>query len=332
MFPSHSSRTRTIICLSMSPVFSRMSSLMDLFSSGRRRLCLFLDGFDQLGGDVAHDDLAALRHEDEPLDEVLQLPDVSRPVVVPEKLHDLRIRPGDLPVELAVEFIDKVAHERGDVLLALPQRRDVDRHDVEPVEEVLPEETFLHILLEVAVRGGHEPHVHLDRLDAAHPFELVILDHPQELYLHLPGKIADLVQEQRPLVGQLEAPRLARHGPREGALFVAEQFALDEVFGDRRAVDLDEGVELAGAVDVDGIGHEFLARPRLAGDEDARRGGGDFPDDIEDLRHGRARAHDLAAVELRGRQAGPPPSLSTRVLTALPMTFLSSSWSKGFVM
>jgi len=222
--------------------------------------------------------------------------------VIHQEIHDLGVRAGDPAVELAVELPDEVIEQGRDVLLALPQGRDVDRHDVEPVEEILPEAALPDVLLEVAVGGGHEPDVHLDRLDAADALELVVLDHPQELHLHLPGQIADLVEEERPLVRELEAPGLAGDGPREGALLVAEQLALDEVLGDRRAVDLDEGVVLSGAAGVDRVGHEFLPRPRLAGDEDRRRRGGHLPDDLEDPRHVRARPHDLAAVDLRRGQ------------------------------
>ena len=44
-------------------------------------------------------------------------------------------------------------------------------------------------------------------------------------------KISDLVQEQRPAVGGLELPGLPLVGARVGALFGAEELALDQVSG-----------------------------------------------------------------------------------------------------
>ena len=62
--------------------------------------------------------------------------------------------------------------------------------------------------LQVAVRGGDEPHVDADRLDAADALELALLQRAQELHLHLDRDLADLVEEERAAVGELEAARL----------------------------------------------------------------------------------------------------------------------------
>ena len=91
------------------------------------------------------------------------------------------------------------------------------------------------------MRGRHQPHVHLDRLGAAQALELLFLQHAEQLGLQLRGDVADLVEEQRPLVRQLEAADLLADGAGEGALLVAEQLALQEPRGDGRAVELDEG-------------------------------------------------------------------------------------------
>ena len=47
------------------------------------------------------------------------------------------------------------------------------------------------------MRGRHEAHVHLQRLRAAEPLELALLQQPQQLHLHVRGDVADLVQEER---------------------------------------------------------------------------------------------------------------------------------------
>ena len=55
----------------------------------------------------------------------------------------------------------------------LPQRRQADGYDIEPVKQITPENAALHVLLEVTVGGGHHPYHHLDLALAAleqHPW------------------------------------------------------------------------------------------------------------------------------------------------------------------
>ena len=148
------------------------------------------------------------------------------------------------------------------------------------------------------MRGRHQPHVHLDRLRAAEALELLLLQHAQQLGLQLRGDVADLVEEQRPLVRQLEAADLLADGAGEGALLVAEQLALQQPRGDGRAVELDEGAALARAQLVQGAGDEFLARARFAADEHRGAGGGDGLDLLQNPAQGGALADDLPEVVL----------------------------------
>ena len=104
-----------------------------------------------------------------------------------------------------------------DVLLPLPQGGDVDADDVQPVEEIGPEQTALHRLLQIAVGGN-------DQLGAGEALNGLLLNQLQELGLDMGGQLADLIQEQRAVVGQLDLADLAGGGgPGEGALLIAEQ-------------------------------------------------------------------------------------------------------------
>ena len=75
---------------------------------------------------------------------------------------------------------------------------------------------------------------------AAEPAEAALLQHAQQLDLRRRRHLADLVEEQRAAVGQLEAALPAIGGAGEGALLVAEDLALEQRLGNRRAVDRDE--------------------------------------------------------------------------------------------
>ena len=63
-----------------------------------------------------------------------------------------------------------------------------------------------------------------------------LLQHAQELHLHLAGELADLVEEQGAAVRELEATGLLRDRAGERAALVAEELALEQVLrGSRRS-------------------------------------------------------------------------------------------------
>ena len=88
---------------------------------------------------------------------------------------------------------------------------------------------LLNLFLEVLVGGGHYAYVHLNVSVAAYAGELALLKDAQDLGLRGKAHIANLVQEQRSAVGLLELALMLLHGRCEGALFVAEELALDEL-------------------------------------------------------------------------------------------------------
>ena len=108
--------------------------------------------------------------------------------------------------------------DRDDVLGPRPQRRHVDRHDVQPVEEVLAEAPRPHLLGRIAVGRADDAHVDRDRPRRADRLDRRGLQEAQELGLQRQVHLADLVEEQRPAVRHRRRPRLVRERAGEGAL------------------------------------------------------------------------------------------------------------------
>ena len=186
--------------------------------------------------------------------------------------------------------------EQQDVRFALAQRRHEDREHVEPVEQILPERAATDRRLEILVGGRDHPDVDFQWLGAAKPLEFPLLEDPQQLHLGAEVDVADLVEQQRSAVGQLEAALLALLGAGERALFVAEELRLDQRFGQRSATDLDERLPRPQRVVVDGLRDELLAGARLAADEDGRVGARHLHDLLADLPHRAARSEDVREV------------------------------------
>src|SRR5213595_4193773 len=70
---------------------------------------------------------------------------------------------------------------------------------------------------------------------------LAVLEHAQQLHLEGGAHLAHLVQEDGAAVGELEHASALPDRARERAALVAEHLGLEQLGGDRAAVDRDEG-------------------------------------------------------------------------------------------
>ncbi|PYR33445.1 MAG: hypothetical protein DMF90_20810 [Acidobacteria bacterium] len=112
---------------------------------------------------------------------VFQLPHVAGPVILLESRERPVVNPVDASANAVGVFAEKVLDERRNVLSAFAQRGQVDRDDVQPVEQVLLEPALGHHLAQVAVGGGDDPDVHLFGALGAERLELALLQHAQQL-------------------------------------------------------------------------------------------------------------------------------------------------------
>jgi hypothetical protein len=189
-----------------------------------------------------------------------------------------------------------------DVVTPLAQGGDVDRDHRQAEVQIFAELPALDLFFQVALGSGHDAGVGAQRLVAAHPPELVALDHPQQLGLHVDRKLADLVQEHRALAGGLEGALAGGHGAGEGATLVAEQLALDQVVADRAAVNDHEGRAGPPALLVNAAGQDVFAGAGLALEQHRRVGGGDVLEHAEQRAHRQAGAQRFAELALLAGQ------------------------------
>src|SRR5262249_60200288 len=117
---------------------------------------------------------------------------------------------------------------------------------------------------------GDPPALHAARRRPAHGADLAFLQYAEQLPLRGGRQLADLVEKQRSAVRELEASDVPPVGPGERPLFVTEELALEESFGQRAAVDRHEGSGRARRSFVDRPGDLLLAGTRLAHQQDGR--------------------------------------------------------------
>ena len=139
------------------------------------------------------------------LDDVFELAHIAGPVIGRQRGHRRGRDRLNAFVQAARIFVHKVPHEEGNVVASLAQRRDHDGEDVQPVIEVAAKVFRGDHLRQVHVRGGDQAGIGMHGPGASQPLEGALLEHPQQLGLQLEGQIADLVEQQRAAMRQLEA-------------------------------------------------------------------------------------------------------------------------------
>ena len=172
----------------------------------------------------------------------------------------------------------------------------MDADDVEPVEEILAELAGGDGLFEGFIGGGDDADIDFDGLIAADAFESAGLENAEDLGLGGGGHVADFVQEKGATIALLKFADALHGGAGEGAAFVTEEFAFEELFGDGGAIDSEERLGAAIRVVINGAGDKFFAGAAFAGDESGGIGGGQLTDNFEHLLHALATANDALFV------------------------------------
>lgn len=193
---------------------------------------------------------------------------------------------------IAAKAFEHVVREQFDVLAACPQRRLVDAHHAQTVEQVGAKTPFLHRIAQVDVRRRHDPDVDRHRVAAAKTVNRTLLQKPQQARLAFVRQVADLVEQQRAAVRGFDVADLARVRAGKRATLVAEQFRLQQVRRNRTAVDRDERAVAPLRMAVDRQRREFLAGSRFAEHEHRCVGARETPHRIEQPQHRAAGAHD----------------------------------------
>ena len=193
-------------------------------------------------------------------------------------------------------LLQEMLHQQRNIFAALPQRRQIDADHVEPVEKIFAELALPHHLAKIHVGRGDDAHVHLNFLHAAEVHELAVLQYAQNLALRVHGHGADFVEEERAPVGNFEQSFLRSNRAGEGAFDVSEQHRFEQVGRRRAGIYRHEWPVAARGIQMNRLGDQFLARPALALQQHRRAAGRDLRDQIENLKHGLALAHDVFKV------------------------------------
>ncbi len=140
------------------------------------------------------------------------------------------------------DLVHEVGDQLGNVLAPLGEARHPDRHDAQPVKQVLAEAAGRDLAREIARRRGYHPHVDMNAHGAADALEVLVDQDAQDLALRLPRHVRDLVEVERAAMRFLERADLPALSV---AALDAEELALHVLGRDRGRVDGDEGARRA---------------------------------------------------------------------------------------
>jgi hypothetical protein len=233
-------------------------------------------GFDRLvervlegRGEVVGSDPAARTGDGQPLERIVQLPDVPLPGRGAQTGHGRigqhRRRKRETPGDAG----EAVVHQPRHVLATLAQGRQAQAGHRDAVVEIGPEAAGADRSAEVAARRRHHPRRAVERFPAPQALEAAILEDPQQAGLQGRLELADLVEEQRAVSSALDPALAAGRRAREGAALVPEELALEERGGQRGAVGVHEGAAATGEPMQQPRRHA-LAGARLAGHQHGR--------------------------------------------------------------
>ena len=181
------------------------------------------------------------------------------------------------------ESEEQMIGELHDSFLPVGERRDAYAQKIEPMKEIFPESSFTDHGPKILVGGGDDPYFHPDFFRPPDsPYDSVF-DGEEDLGLGGKGQAGDLVEKEGSLVGGLEKsdPRVLGIG--ESPFFMAEQFGLDQVFGNGRAIELNERKFRAGAILMHPTGVSGFARTGWPVNQKGRKVDRETPVYLENL-------------------------------------------------
>ena len=145
--------------------------------------------------------------DDRPLNRVLELAHVARPIVPSDQPHGVGGESkgtADQPLPLHAR---EVTRQERDVVSSLPERCYLQLEHREPEVEVLSKAAPRNIGREIAMRRREQTEIRTQLTVPTHPLERPLLHDPQQLRLRRTAQLPDLVQEDGPTVRSLEQAR-----------------------------------------------------------------------------------------------------------------------------
>src|SRR5262249_51168141 len=144
-----------------------------------------------------------------------------------------RVERQRLSFELLRQPFQEPFHQGIDILGPFPERGNLDREDPNAVVEVLAKPALGDETIQGSIGGRHDADIDLDRRGSSDAVKGFLLQNAKQLPLRGGRELADLVEEDRSAVSQLELSQSPPGGAGKSPALVTEELALQEGLRDR---------------------------------------------------------------------------------------------------
>src|SRR6516165_6813341 len=114
------------------------------------------------------------------------------------------------------------------ISFAFPERRNLQRKDIETVIEVFAKVTRAYVFLQISIGGCDDTHIRLPGSVLAYTFITLLLQHTQQLALELQRDLTNFVQEEGSTSSDFETAGSILDRPGERALGVPKKFTFKQ--------------------------------------------------------------------------------------------------------
>lgn len=132
-------------------------------------------------------------------------------------------------IELACGSGQEGGGQLCDVLAALAQRRQLQAHHVQAVQQVGTEFSLRDQTFQILMGGGDHAYIDADQFASTHTEEFALREHTQQSRLQRQRHVADFIEEQSAAVGLFEAADMAPLRAGERTRLVTEQLAFQQL-------------------------------------------------------------------------------------------------------
>lgn len=163
------------------------------------------------------------------------------------------------PVPLRVD-VGKMSRERFDFFPSTSaQGREFYFDNLDAIIQIFTKTPISDGFFQIAMCGANDADVGAHGAATTDPFECTILKESQELALNVERQVTEFVKKKCSAFGQFHFARDATICARKCTSFVAEELTLDELRGQRRAIDRDKRSRLTARVHMNGASEETFA-------------------------------------------------------------------------
>src|SRR5882757_2916713 len=177
---------------------------------------------------LIYGEILCLAYDDRTLDDVLQLANITWPGIRLKQAETLFAHRLKVFSSFPCITIDEVLDQQGNVFSSLPERRNLNRKNVEAVKQIAPKFTLNDGSLQVAIGGGDDTRIGSDGLIATHTLKLPLLEHMQQRNLSFRWQFTHLVKEDGAFFRKLEPTQSPLRCPRKSPFLMTEQLRCNQ--------------------------------------------------------------------------------------------------------